>query len=200
MIPTFIGATMLAFLISQLVPGDFLARKALEPSVRPETIERMRSQFGLDKRIHVQYVRWMSNLVQGNLGQSFVSNQPVIDRIGRPMRNSMYLAIFAIVLLWAVSIPLGVYSAVRQYSLGDQVVSVFAYFGLAIPNFFFAQVLILLLFVIRSFTRENLDYNQMLLPVAGLTSSNFDTLSPFRQFLDMLWHLILPAFVVATSG
>lgn len=200
MIPTFVGATMLAFLISQLVPGDFLARKALEPNVRPETIERMRAQFGLDQPIHVQYVRWMSNLVQGDLGQSFVSNQPVIERIGYPMRNSMYLAIFAIILLWGVSIPLGVYSAVRQYSVGDQVVSVFAYFGLAIPNFFFAQVLILLLFVVRGFTRENLGFNEMLLPVAGLTSSNFATLSPFRQFLDMIWHMLLPAFVVATSG
>src|SRR5690606_30480954 len=200
MIPTFIGATMLAFLISQLVPGDFLAAKALEPNVRPETIERMRSQFGLDQPMHVQYVRWMGNLVQGNLGQSFVSNQPVTQRIAIPMRNSMYLAIFAIFLLYLVAIPMGVYSAVRQYSFGDQAVSVLSYFGLAIPNFFFAQVLILLLFTIRSFTRDVFDYNQMLLPVAGLTSGNFDSLSPFKQFLDIMWHLLLPAFVVATSG
>jgi len=200
MIPTFIGATMLAFLISQLVPGDFLVTKALEPNVRPETIERMRAQFGLDQPMHVQYVRWMGNLVQGNLGQSFVSNQPVTQRIGVPMRNSMYLAIFAIVLLYVVAIPMGVYSAVRQYSLGDQVVSIVSYFGLAIPNFFFAQVLVLLLFVIRGFTRDVFDWNQMLLPVAGLTSGNFDELSPPRQLLDMLWHLLLPAFVVATSG
>ncbi len=200
MIPTFIGATMLAFLISQLVPGDFLARKALEPNVRQETIDRMRSQFGLDQPMHVQYVRWMSNMVQGNLGQSFVSNQPVMLRIARPMRNSMYLAVLSLVMLYLVAIPMGVYSAVRQYSLGDQVVSIISYFGLAIPNFFFAQVLILLLFIIRSFTRDTFDFNQMLLPVAGLTSSNFDTLSPFRQFLDMLWHLLLPSFVVATAG
>lgn len=200
MIPTFIGATMLAFLISQLVPGDFLARKALEPNVRQETIDRMRSQFGLDQPMHVQYVRWMSNMVQGNLGQSFVSNQPVMQRIARPMRNSMYLAVMSLVMLYLVAIPMGVYSAVRQYSLGDQVVSMVSYFGLAIPNFFFAQVLILLLFVVRSFTRDTFDFNQMLLPVAGLTSSNFDTLSPFRQLLDMLWHMLLPAFVVATAG
>ncbi len=200
MIPTFIGATLLAFLISQLVPGDFLTRKELEPGVRPETIQRMRSQFGLDKPIHVQYVRWMSNLVQGNLGQSFVSNQPVIARIARPMRNSMYLAVAAIILLWVVSIPAGVYSAVRQYSLGDQVVSIFAYFGLAIPNFFFAQVLILCLFLLRSFTRDTFGYNEMLLPVAGLTSSGFDSMTPWEQFKDMARHMILPAFVVATSG
>lgn len=200
MVPTFIGATMLAFLISQLVPGDFLNRKALEPNVRPETIERMRSQFGLDKPVHVQYVRWMSNLVKGNLGQSFVSNQPVMARIARPMRNSMYLAVTALIMLWVVSIPLGVYSAVRQYSLGDQVVSVFAYFGLAIPNFFFAQVLILCLFLIRSFTRDNLGFNELLFPVAGMTSSNFDRMNAWQQFKDIAWHLVIPSFVVATSG
>jgi peptide/nickel transport system permease protein len=200
MVPTFIGATMLAFLISQLVPGDFLNRKALEPNVRPETIERMRSQFGLDKPVHVQYVRWMTNLVKGNLGQSFVSNQPVMQRIGRPMRNSMYLAVVSLVLLYVVSIPMGIYSAVRQYSLGDQVVSVFAYFGLAIPNFFFAQVLILCLFLIRGFTRDTFGWNEMLFPVAGMTSSNFDRMNAWQQFKDIAWHLVLPAFVVATSG
>ena len=154
LIPTFIGATMLAFLISQLVPGDFLTRKALEPNVRPETIERMRADFGLDQPMAVQYVRWMRNLVQGNLGQSFVSNQPVIRRIAGPMRNSMYLALLSILMLWVVAVPMGVYSAVRQYSLGDQVVSMLSYFGLAIPNFFFAQVLILLIFVTRSSPRQ----------------------------------------------
>src|SRR5690606_3018312 len=125
---------------------------------------------------------------------------PVMDRIARPMRNSMYLAIVAILMLWVVSIPMGVYSAVRQYSLGDQVVSVFAYFGLAIPNFFFAQVLILGLFLIRAFTRDNFGYNEMLLPVAGMTSSNFDRLNAWQQLKDVAWHLILPSFVVATAG
>ncbi|MFO7546823.1 MAG: ABC transporter permease [Trueperaceae bacterium] len=200
LIPTFIGATMLAFLISQLVPGDFLNAKRLEPNVRPETIERMASQFGLDKPVHIQYVNWMKNIAQGNLGQSFVSNQPVLDRIARPMRNSMYLALMSIVMLWLVSVPAGVFSAVRQYSLGDQVVSVFAYFGLAIPNFFFAQVLILTLFLVRGFTRDNLGFNELLFPVAGMTSSNHLEMSPFHQLVDIFWHMLIPAFVVATSG
>ncbi len=200
LIPTFIGATMLAFLISQLVPGDFLTTKALEPNVRPETIERMRAQFGLDQPIHVQYVRWMGNLVQGNLGQSFVSNQPVMNRIGNRMRNSMYLALLSIFMLWIVAVPMGVYSAVRQYSVGDQVVSMLSYFGLAIPNFFFAQVLILLLFVIRSFTAEQFGYNKLLFPVAGMTSGNHLTLSSWGKFWDIMWHMLIPSFVVATAG
>ncbi len=200
LIPTFIGATMLAFIISQLVPGDFLTRKALEPNVRPETIERMRADFGLDQPMAVQYVRWMRNLVQGNLGQSFVSNQPVIRRIAGPMRNSMYLALLSIVMLWAVAVPMGVFSAVRQYSLGDQVVSMLSYFGLAIPNFFFAQVLILLIFVTRTFTKDVFDYNQLLFPVAGMTSGNHLTMTPWGKFWDVMWHMFIPSFVVATAG
>ncbi len=200
LIPTFIGATMLMFLISQLVPGDFFKAKELEPNVRPETIQRMRAEFGLDKPVYVQYVNWMKNLVTGNLGQSFVSNQPVWQRIARPMRNSMYLAILSIILLWLVSIPAGVYSAVRQYSFGDQAVSVVSYLGLATPNFFLAQVIILALFLTRTLTKDWFGFNQLIFPVAGMTSSNYLSLSPWAQFWDVMWHMFIPSLVVATSG
>jgi len=200
LVPTFVGATLLAFLISQLVPGDFFAAKALEPNVRPETIERLRAQYGLDQPMLVQYVRWMGNVLRGDLGLSFSSNQPVTNLIVRPIQNSMVLVVTSIVLLWAMAIPLGVFSAVRQYSFGDQAVSAFAYVGLAIPNFFFAQVLILGLFLLRSFTRETFGYNQVLLPVAGMTSNGFEDLTRVRQVLDIAWHAVMPAFVVATSG
>jgi peptide/nickel transport system permease protein len=200
LIPTFVGATLLAFLVSQLVPGDFVTQRALEPNVRQETIDRMRAQFGLDQPILVQYVRWMGNLVQGNLGMSFSSNQPVMNVIRRPIQNSLYLVLFATVLLWLMAIPLGVFAAVRQYSMGDQVVSAFAYFGLAIPNFFFAQVLILCIFLFRSFTREQFGYSQLLFPVAGMTSNGWEQFAPWRQFWDIVWHMIIPGFVVATSG
>jgi peptide/nickel transport system permease protein len=200
LIPTFVGATLLMFLISQLVPGDFFTTKALEPNVRPETIERLRAMYGLDQPVFVQYVRWMGNLVRGDLGLSFSSNQPVVNLIRRPIQNSMVLTVTALVLLWLMAIPLGVYSAVRQYSLGDQAVSAFAYFGLAIPNFFFAQVLILGLFLLRGFTRDTFDFNQLLLPVAGMTSTGHENLPRAQQLLDVARHTILPAFVVATAG
>lgn len=199
LIPTFFGATMLAFLITQLVPGDFLKAKEMEPNVRPETIERMRSQFGLDQPMYIQYVRWMGNILQGNLGETFVSNQPVWNRIARPMRNSMYLAAFSLVLLYAMAIPLGVYSAVRQYSVGDQVVSGLSYFGLAIPNFFFAQVLILCLFLLRGLTRKWFDYPDLIFPVAGMTSSTYLEMTKWQQFVDVIWHMIIPGVVIATS-
>jgi peptide/nickel transport system permease protein len=136
----------------------------------------------------------MANIVQGDLGLSFSSNQPVTNLITRPIQNSMVLVLVSIVMLWAMAIPLGVYSAVRQYSLGDQLVSVFAYFGLAIPNFFFAQVLILSIFLIRGFTRDAFDYNQVLLPVAGMTSNGFESFTPWQQFRDIAWHTLMPAF------
>lgn len=200
LVPTFVGATLMMFLISQLVPGDFFTTKALEPNVRPETIERLRAMYGLDQPVFVQYGRWMGNLFRGDLGLSFSSNQPVVNLIRRPIQNSMVLTITALVLLWLMAIPLGVYSAVRQYSLGDQAVSAFAYFGLAIPNFFFAQVLILGLFLLRGFTRDTFDYNQLLLPVAGMTSTGHENLGRVDQLLDIARHTILPAFVVATAG
>lgn len=200
LVPTFVGATLLAFVISQLVPGDFFTQKALEPNVRPETLTRLRAMYGLDQHWTVQYIRWMGNIIQGDLGLSFSSNQPVINLIARPIRNSMLLVVTSIIMLWLAAIPLGVYSAVRQYSVGDQVVSAVSYFGLAIPNFFFAQVLILLIFVTRSFTREYFDYNQVLLPVAGMTSSDFNSMTWLEQRLDILHHLLLPAFVSATGG
>jgi peptide/nickel transport system permease protein len=200
LIPTFVGATIVAFIISQLVPGDFFTTMALNPTVRPETIERLRSSFGLDKNIFFQYGFWMTNLVQGDLGLSFDSNQPVGNLIRRPIQNSMVLVVLSIILLWAMAIPLGVYSAVRQYSVGDQVVSAFSYFGLAIPNFFFLLVLILGMFYVRNLTREAFDWNHLLFPVAKMTSNNYDSLTPFRQFVDVMWHAALPAFVVATGG
>ena len=200
LIPTFLGATLLAFVISQLVPGDFLTTKALEPNVRPETIERLRAQFGLDQPVMVQYVRWMGNILRGDLGLSFSSNQPVMNVIRRPIQNSLYLVMFATVLLWLMAIPLGVFSAVRQYSIGDQVVSTVSYFGLAIPNFFFAQVLILSIFLVRGFTRDNFGYTSLLFPVAGMTSNGWEQFSRPQQFWDIAYHMIVPGFVVATSG
>lgn len=200
LIPTFLGATMLAFLISQLVPGDFFSTMSLNPTVRPETIQRMRASFGLDQPIYVQYVRWMGNLVQGDLGLSFDSNQPVLNLIRRPIQNSMLLVVMSIILLWAIAIPAAVYSAARQYSLGDQVVSTVSYFGLAIPNFFFMLVLILGLFYVRTFTRETFGFNELLFPVAKMTSNAYETFTAWQRFWDVMWHAALPAFVVATGG
>ena len=200
LVPTFIGATLLAFIVSQLVPGDFFNTIALNPDVKPETVERMRAKFGLDDPAYVQYINWMRGIITGDLGLSFSSNGPVTEIIMRPIQNSMVIVVMSIIMLWAMAVPLGVYSAVRQYSLGDQVVSLVSYFGLAIPNFFFALLLILLLFYFRSFTNDAFDYNRTIFPVAKMTSSFHNDLSPWMKFWDIMWHAFLPAFISATAG
>lgn len=200
LIPTLFGATLLAFLISQLVPGDYLNRLALNPDVRPETIEVMRRNFGLDLPWYQQYFRWVGNLLRGDFGISFDSNQPVTNIIIEPIKNSMILVVLSLVMLYAMAIPLGVISARKQYSFTDQFISVLSYIGLAIPNFFFALVIILLLFSFRTFTRETFGYNQLIFPVAKMTSNNFLDLTSWQQFWDITWHAIMPSFVLATSG
>lgn len=200
LIPTMLGATLLAFIISQLVPGDYLNRLALNPDVRPETIEVMRRNFGLDLPWYQQYVRWMGNLLRGDLGISFDSNQPVTNIIGRPIWNSMILVVFSLIILYVVAIPMGVISARRQYSATDQTISILSYVGLAIPNFFFALVFILLIFNFRSFTREFFDYNKLIFPVAKMTSNNYLDLNNFQKFKDVMWHAFIPSLVLATSG
>ncbi len=200
LIPTFIGAMFLAFMISQLTPGDFFTARELDPNVQPETLERMRARFGLDQPLPIQFVRWIGNIARGDLGDSMSSNQPVWNVISGPISRSMILVIYSTVLLYVLAIPLGVYSAVRQYSLGDQIISFFSYVALAIPNFFLALLFILLIFTVRTWTRELFDYNQLLLPVAQMTSSNHLNMTPLQKVWDIFWHMIMPGFVIATGG
>lgn len=200
LIPTFIGATLLAFIITKLVPGDFLSELRLQPDVRPETIARLEQTFGLNEPWYTQYFIWMGNLLRGDLGQSFGGNQPVINVIGQPIVNSLLLVSFALVLTYLLAVPLGVFSAVRQNSIADQIISAISYFGLAIPNFFFAQVLILCIFLFRTFTRETFGYSELILPVAQMTSSNFNELGPLARVWDIFTHMLMPSFVIATAG
>lgn len=190
----------LAFMISQLTPGDYFTAREMDPNVQPETLERLRARFHLDQSIPVQFVYWIGNIARGDLGESMSSNQPVWNVISNRIGNSMILVVFSTTLLYAMAIPLGVFSAVRQYSFGDQVISFLSYIALAIPNFFLALLFILLIFIVRTWTRELFGYNQLLLPVAQMTSSGHLEMTRFQQLLDIFWHMLMPGFVIATAG
>ncbi len=193
LIPTFLGATFLAFLILQLAPGDFLTRWALDPKIRPETIALMRHNFGLDRPVLVQYLIWLKNLLHGDLGHSFMYQQPVLEVIWPRILNSLILVGLSIVFLYLIGIPVGVYQALRPYTPGDYAISFLAYFGIAIPNFFFMLILIYLL------VQFKFAHGWTPFPIGGMTSQGFDHLPPWRQLLDVLWHAVLPAFVVVTA-
>jgi peptide/nickel transport system permease protein len=217
-IPTFIGATLLAFLIIQLTPGNFTDRFALDPNADAEQLERLKQNFGLDQPIIVQYLRWIWGIVsQGYLGESFTYRAPVAEIIMPLIVNSLSLVFISLLLTYLLAIPIGAYQAVRQYSNGDKIVSFLSVMGLAIPNFFFILLLIvgvlLLQADLRQIAQTNawyvpiLDFftydlkNGLVFPVGGMrTTEIYDDLTLIQQWGDRAWHLILPTIVVTTSG
>lgn len=217
-IPTFIGATLLAFIIIQLTPGDFTDRFALDPNADAQQLQRLRENFGLDQPIIMQYFRWMWGIVsQGYLGESFTYRAPVTDIIVPLIVNSFSLVLISLVLTYLLAIPIGVYQAVRQYSTGDKLLSFLSVMGLAIPNFFFILLLIVgVLFLqaeLKQIAQGNAWYrpvldlfsydleNGLLFPVGGMrTSEVYESLPWWGQMTDRLWHLILPTIVITTAG
>lgn len=217
-IPTFIGATLLAFVIIQLTPGDFTDRFALDPNADAAQLQRLRENFGLDQPIAVQYLKWIWGIVsQGYLGESFTYRAPVTNIIAPLIANSFTLVLVSLVLTYLLAIPIGIYQAVRQHSAGDQALSFLSVAGLAIPNFFFILLLIVgILFLqndLRQVAQGNAWYkplvsffsydlnNGLLFPVGGMrTTEIYDSLPWWRQLSDRLWHLVLPTIVITTGG
>ena len=189
LVPVFLGATFMVFLILQVAPGNFLDARRLDPRTTPATIARLEQQFGLDQPVYVQYVRWLGNFMQGNLGTSFDSNVPVAELIGPKIGNSAILTFGNIILVYLIGIPIGIYGAVRQYSFGDKALSITSYLFLGFPNFFLG------LLVIYGLLQIQYALGRPLFPVNGMTSNNFDSLNPFQQFLDIAWHAFIPLMV-----
>ncbi|GAA5531745.1 ABC transporter permease [Deinococcus metallilatus] len=193
-IPTFLLATLLAFLIVQLAPGDFLSQLKENPSVRPETVERLRQEFGLDKPLFVQYFLWLKNFLSGNLGISFQYKRPVSEVLVGPFVNSMILVLIGTALHYAVSIPIGVYSAVRPYSTGDKVFTFFSYLFLGIPSFFFALLVIWGMLKLQ----QNFGWD---MPLGNKTSSRLPPDLPWwRSAWDIFIHALAPSIILVLRG
>lgn len=188
-IPTLFGCSLLIFFITQAAPGDFLSARLTDPNIRPEAIEALRRNFGLDQPIYVQYFRWLGNLLQGDFGLSFTYRAPVLDVIIPRILNSLYLVLIATVFLYLIAIPIGVNGAVNQYSFGDKVTSVISYFFLGIPSFFFALIAIFIILQINFATGWGI-------PLSGMTSPDHASLSPLGQTRDILAHILIPAVIV----
>jgi peptide/nickel transport system permease protein len=214
MVPTFLLATLLSFVLIQAAPGNFVDRFAMETNVDPGQLERLNERLGLDQPVIVQYGRWMWSLVRyGYLGESFDYRAPVAGVILPMIANSMSLALVALVLTYLLAVPLAVTSAVRKYSLTDKAVTAFSFFGLAIPNFFFILLLIVGVIALQPQLRalgasapwlDAFVYDLqrgLLFPVGGMrTTSIYDGLSAWGKLVDRGWHLALPVLVVTTSS
>ncbi len=186
--------SIVTFVVIQLPPGDYLSTyiSRLEQAgeeLSDEEVENLRRQYGLDLPIFLRYFKWFGQVVQGEFGFSFDWQQPVRDIIGERLALTFTIAILSAIFTFAVAIPIGIYSATHQYSLGDYIVSIIGFIGLAVPNFMLA--LIMLYVAWKSYG----------LNLTGLFSPEYlDAPWSLAKIGDLLLHLPIPIIVVGTSG
>ena len=179
-----------SFIIIQLAPGNYLTTLQQNPKISPETIEELKQRFGLDKPWYIQYWRWLVEVVTHfNFGTSFVFNRSVSSLLQERIFNTLILSITSIVLTWAIAIPLGIISAVKQNSLTDKFLRVISYIGQGFPSFITAILLLIL--------AQNIS---PLLPVGNMTSLNYGDLSFSGKIIDVGWHMILPTLALTITS
>lgn len=147
-IPTLIAISMVIFAILALAPGDPLSDLALNPSVPPEVRQRIRENLGLEEPIPVRYTKWAKSLFTGEFGYSFRTRAPVIDLLKQRLPTTLYVSGLAFLLSLLIAIPIGVLSAVKQYSVFDNVATTLAFIGFSLPTFC-TGLLFILLFTIK---------------------------------------------------
>ena len=148
-VPTLVGVSIAVFVLMRIIPGDIAALILSGPSgeltYTQEDVEELREQMGLNQPIYVQYTAWMWEFIRGDLGRSFVTKREIADQIKRQMPITVQLAMFSLVVISIISIPIGVLAAVRQDSFVDYILRGFAILGLAMPSFFVALLVVLFL-------------------------------------------------------
>ncbi len=151
-VPTLFGVSIAVFVLLRIIPGDIAALILSGPSgeltYTQEDVEQLREEMGLNNPIYVQYANWMWDFIRGDLGRSFVTKFEIADQIKRQMPITVQLAGFSMVVISIISIPIGVLAAVRQDSFVDYILRGFAILGLAMPSFFVALLVVLLLSVV----------------------------------------------------
>ncbi|OUC08492.1 ABC transporter permease, partial [Litorilinea aerophila] len=143
---TIFAVSVLSFLIIQLPPGDYVTSyiaslEAQGDEVSAEEAAALREYFGLGQPAYVQYGKWIWQILHGNFGMSFQYRVPVTEVIGERLLLTVLLALGTVVFIWVVAIPIGIYSAVRQYSIPDYLATFLGFTGLAVPDFLLALVL-----------------------------------------------------------
>ena len=189
-IPLLIGITFISFVVIHLAPGD--PTETMTGDLRTEAADTrkiLQEAYGLDKPLHVQYWSWVSRLVRLDFGRSFSADaRPVLTKIGERLPITLLLNVVELLIIVAIAVPIGVFSATRQYSAFDKITTVFVFVGFATPDFWLALLLMILFGVQLGW-----------LPISGLRSLNWEYLSFWRQQSDFIAHLSLPV-IVATFG
>ena len=194
MIPTLLIISLISFTIIQLPPGDYLtsyiaALEATGESVTEEQAAALRARYNLDAPIHVQYVKWLGGLVQGDLGMSFEWNKPVTELIGERLFLTVVISLVTLTFTWAIAIPIGIVSAVKQYSVWDYLFTFVGFIGLATPGFLLALIL---MFV---------GYRVFDVSAGGLFSPEYES-APWSlaKAGDLAAHLWIPVIIIGLAG
>jgi peptide/nickel transport system permease protein len=187
--------SVVVFIIIQLPPGDYLttyvaALQAQGTSVDPSTLQNLRIQYGLSGSMPEQYIHWITKFMHGDMGQSFAWQfRPVADLLKERLPYSVIVSVFALIFTYVVAVPIGIYAATHQYSIGDYLMSILGFVGLATPNFMLALILLYLFF--RYFD----------ISVGGLFSPGMSN-APWTvaKLWDFVKHLWIPIIVIGMSG
>lgn len=189
-IPLLFLVSILSFFLIRMAPVDPLAELRLNPSITQETLDYEVQRLGLDKPVIVQYGKWLTSFVKGDLGYC-TTGEKVADKLMERIPNTLLLTSFVIFFTWMIGIPLGIVAALHWRKPIDRMLTIFSSIGMAIPSFFFA--LLLLIFAVKTGW----------FPTGGLTSHNFSEMNFFGKILDVLHHLVLPVtvlFTISLSG
>jgi peptide/nickel transport system permease protein len=187
MIPLLIGVSLLTFLLMALAPGDYFTSLQQNPQISPDTIAKLKAQFHLDRPWYVQYFYWLINILHGDLGYSMAYKIPATSLIFQRLWNTFLLSFIALIIAWAIAIPLGVWAAVKRDTWIDRGSSLLAFAGLSISEILLALLALWFAAATGWF------------PVGGAQSPLHDLMPPVRQFWDYIHHLILPALVLAAA-
>src|SRR5919199_3175829 len=194
MIPTIFVISVVSFIIIQLPPGDFLTSyiaglTARGESIDEATIQALRNAYGLGQPMHVQYLKWMGGVPHGDFGQSFLYRVAVSRLIWDRVWLTVAVSFVTLLFTWGLAFPIGVYAAVRPYSLLDYVFTFIGFIGLAVPGFLLALVLLVVAFA------------QFGMSVGGLFSPAFEN-APWSlaKVVDLLKHLWIPVIVLGLGG
>ncbi|MCR9175563.1 MAG: ABC transporter permease [Alphaproteobacteria bacterium] len=194
MVPTLVAISIITFVIIQLPPGDFLTTQIAELESQGESVDHakiaaLRAQYGLDQPYYIQYFDWATGMLQGDFGYSFEYQLPVSDVVGDRVMLTIVLNFTVILFIYAMSFPIGIYSATHQYSWGDYGLTFIGFFGLATPNFLLALVMLYFANVWFGTT------------IGGMMDPIYiDQPWTMDKVLSVLEHMWVPVVVIGTAG
>jgi peptide/nickel transport system permease protein len=194
MIPTLFIIVIIGFLIIELPPGDYLTHYIAQLQAEGyegahKEAEYLRERYALDDPAYIRFFNWLFHFVQGDFGDSFAYRKPVRELIGARLAMTLVVSLTSLILAWVIGIPVGVYSATHQYSIGDQFFTVVTFIGVGVPSFVLALLLLVGGFRLLGFVPS------------GLFSPEFESVPwSLAKVLDLFKHLWVPASIVSVTG